>query len=343
MAITQITSAVNTNPQRKPRSKAPVFVLGCGRSGTTLLYHMLLSAGNFAVYRTESNVINLLEPRFGDLSVPRNQRRLLEAWYNSRLYTLSGLDKPELEARVRSECRNGGDFLRIIMEEMARKQGVERWADCTPEHLLYLDRIKETIPDALIIHIYRDGRDVALSTDKLGYIRRLPWDRRPSDLAASLYWEWMVNKGCSAGARLGSNYLEVRFEDLIRHPREVLTRVSEFIEQDLDYDRIQRVAIGSISLPNTSFKDESKSCDFSPVERWKSAYTEPRLVMIEGLVGRTLQALGYELATKDQKLLKRSDLRRMRAIYRLYFDNKLYLKAKTPLARLLVTRNLSWI
>src|SRR5881409_1775349 len=125
------------------RSKAPVFVLGCGRSGTTLLYHMLLSAGNFAVYRTESNVINLLEPRFGDLSVPRNQRRLLQAWYSSRLYTLSGLDKPELEARVRAECRNGGDFLRIIMEEMAHKQGVERWADSTPEHLLYLQRIKE--------------------------------------------------------------------------------------------------------------------------------------------------------------------------------------------------------
>ena len=55
------------------RKKAPVFVLGCVRSGTTLLYHMLLSAGGFAVYRAESNVFNLLEPRFGDLSVRRNK------------------------------------------------------------------------------------------------------------------------------------------------------------------------------------------------------------------------------------------------------------------------------
>src|SRR5215475_11522971 len=99
------------------RSKAPVFVLGCGRSGTTLLYHMLLSAGNFAVYRVESNVINLLEPRFGDLSVPGNKRRLLEAWYNSRLYTLSGLDREEIAAKVMAECRNGGDFLRITMSD----------------------------------------------------------------------------------------------------------------------------------------------------------------------------------------------------------------------------------
>ncbi len=81
-----------------------------------------------------------------------------------------------------AECRNGGDFLRIIMEQMARKQGVERWADTTPEHLLHLHRIKETIPNALIIHIIRDGRDVALSTEKQGYIRRLPWDRTPVGL-----------------------------------------------------------------------------------------------------------------------------------------------------------------
>src|ERR1700719_526789 len=95
-------------PEISLRRKAPVFVLGCGRSGTTLLYHMLLSSGNFAVYRTESNIINLLEPRFGDLSVARNQRRLLNAWYGCRLYTLSGLDKTTLEKRVADECRNGG-------------------------------------------------------------------------------------------------------------------------------------------------------------------------------------------------------------------------------------------
>ena len=57
--------STETRPESGARSKAPVFVLGCPRSGTTLLYHMLLSAGNFAVYRAESQVFNLLEPRFG--------------------------------------------------------------------------------------------------------------------------------------------------------------------------------------------------------------------------------------------------------------------------------------
>src|SRR5271157_3244172 len=121
MQNTELTETIPSKTHARSRSKAPVFVIGCGRSGTTLLYHMILSAGNFAVYRTESNVINLLEPRFGDLSVGRNRQRLMKAWYGSRLYTLSELKKEPLEARVNAECRNGGDFLRIIMEEMARQ------------------------------------------------------------------------------------------------------------------------------------------------------------------------------------------------------------------------------
>jgi Sulfotransferase family len=324
------------------RSKAPVFVIGCGRSGTTLLYHMLLSAGNFAVYRTESNVINLLEPRFGDLSVTRNKRSLLKAWYSSRLYTLSGLDREQIGKKVMAEVRNGGDFLRVIMEQMCRQQSVERWAECTPEHILHLPRIKQTIPNALIIHIIRDGRDSALSTDKQGYIRRLPWDRKPGVMACGIYWEWMVNTGRRDGRLLGDDYTEVHFEELVTNPRETLARLGVFIQHDLDYDRIKTVGIGSVTEPNTSFRADSEQ-KFSPVQRWRTGYTQQDLATMEVLIGDTLRDLGYELETSPGEVKNLSELKLMRAIYLRYFDTKLYLKAKTPLGRLLVTRNLSWI
>jgi hypothetical protein len=329
-------------PQPRARSRAPVFVLGSVRSGTTLLYHMLLSAGNFAVYRAESSVFNLLEPRFGDLSSAANKKKLLEAWYGTRMFTQSGLDRQEIAAKVMNECRNGGDFLQIVMSAIALKQGVERWADTTPEHILYLHRIKETIPDALVIHIIRDGRDVALSTDRMGYIRRLPWDRKPPKMAAGLFWEWMVNKGRRDGRDLGADYTEVHFEELIGQPRETLAKLSQFIEQNLDYDQIRGVGIGSVSAPNTSF-DSGTAEDFNPVGRWRSGYSADELAVFEGLVGRTLEETGYALATKDGAVRGGSDLRLMRSMYRTYFDTKLYLKAKTPLGKLLVTRDLSWV
>lgn len=327
--------------QVQTRSLAPVFVLGCVRSGTTLLYHMLLSAGNFAVYRAESSVFNLLEPRFGDLSVDQNKRALLAAWYETRLFKASGLDKEEIAARVIDECRNGGDFLRIVMTEMARKQGVQRWADTTPEHLLYLHRIKETIPEALIIHIIRDGRDVALSTDKQGYIRRLPGDRMPAKMAAGLYWQWMVNKGRRDGRDLGEDYIELYFEDLIREPQPTLARLGQFIGQDLNYDQIRKVGIGSVSAPNTSFAANGDS-SFNPVGRWHSGFSEVELATFEGLVGNTLRENGYELATKEQNS-QSVHVKLMRAAYNAYFDTKLSLKAKTPLGRWFVTRDLSWV
>ena len=320
-----------------------MFVLGCGRSGTTLLYHMILSAGDFAVYRTESNAINLLEPRFGDLNVPRNREKLMDAWLDSKLFWESGLNAIQIRDKVLAQCRNGGDFLRIIMEEIARLQGVRRWADCTPEHLLHLPRIKETIPDALIIHIIRDGRDVALSTDKLGYIKRAPWDRKPSVMAAGLYWEWMVRKGREDGRTLGDDYIEVRFEELVSEPRTTLAKLSHFIEHDLDYDHIQKIGIGSVSEPNTSFKGKSGTEKFNPLGRWKQGFSQENLVIFEGLVGQTLEELGYPLATTDRKQLSRSELKRMRSTYLKYFNSKLYLKTKTPLGKMLVTRDLSWL
>jgi LPS sulfotransferase NodH len=318
------------------RSKAPVFVLGCSRSGTTLLYHMLLSAGNFAVYRMESQVLNLLEPRFRPLHLARNKRRMLEAWYDSRLYTRSGLSHDQIEPRIMAECRNGGDFLRILMEQICRKQGVERWAETTPDHLLYLDRIKQTIPDALIVHVIRDGRDVALSWEKKGQIRRLPWDRLRPAMAAGIYWEWFVNRGREMGRSFGGDYVEIRYEDLVRNPEAVLKGLEPFVEHDLNYEHIKRVAIGSVAQPNTAFKNDPRS----PIGRWQTDLSEAELNTLESLTGETLKALGYSLSSGATRS---RDLSRLRSTYKMYFAGKFYLKTKTPAGKWFVTRDLSWV
>ena len=106
-------AAVASRSMSASRNHAPVFVLGSVRSGTTLLYHMLLSSGGFAVYRTESHAINLLEPRFGDLRRLQNRKRLMKAWLDSKLFQVSGLDAAVIEKKVLEECTNGGNFLRV--------------------------------------------------------------------------------------------------------------------------------------------------------------------------------------------------------------------------------------
>jgi hypothetical protein len=156
----------------------PVFIVGCPRSGTTLLYDMLLSSGKFASYRAESDVFFRIAPAFGNLKSWSNRRRLMDAWLKSDYFRRTGLNAARLRAMVLSRCRNPGDFLRIVMEALAREQGVHRWADNTPFHLLYIAEIKKTIPDAQFVHIIRDGRDVAMSLSRLGWPPCFPWDSK---------------------------------------------------------------------------------------------------------------------------------------------------------------------
>ena len=325
------------------RSKAPVFVLGCVRSGTTWLSHMLFSAGNFAVYRAESNVFNVLEPRVGGLASAAHRRELLKIWEPTRMFQRTGLDMAALAPEILENCRNGGDFLRIYMEAMAQQQGVERWVETTPEHILYLEQIQKTIPNALVIHVIRDGRDVALSTEKQKWIRPLPWDKGGELSAAAVFWEWMVQRGRRDGKKLGANYREVRYEDLVLRPHETLASLSTFVGQKMDYDEILKVGIGSVSKPNTSFGQHDDGAAFNPLGRWKQALPAEKIVELEAVLGPTLTELGYPLVTTDAKALDRPDLRRKRALYKAYFDTKHALKGWKLLSPLLVTHDLSWL
>jgi hypothetical protein len=310
------------------RSKAPVFILGCPRSGTTVLYHMLLSAGNFANYRAESNVFSILQPRFGNLRSQRNRRELLGYWLKSKLFQVTGLEAEAIREKIIHECHCAGDFLRIVMEETARNQGVERWADQTPDHLLFIPEIKRQIPDALIVHIIRDGRDVALSYVKQGWAHPLPWDGNEHLSVAGLFWEWIVQRGRKCGRELESDYYELHYEDLVEKPHQTLHRLGEFIGQDLDYDRIQQVGIGSVSAPNSSFEGGQA---FQPVRRWQEKMTPEDLAKFESLTGEFLEELGYPLFA-DRKPGFRS--KRLRVSYRSWFAVRHWLKSRTPLGSL---------
>src|SRR3974390_1532385 len=111
--------------------KPPVFIVGCPRSGTSFLYHLLLSAGGFARLHTQMNVFDVLEPIFGDLRAEKNRRAMMQEWLRSKAFRVSGLDAKDIEAKVMAGCRTGSDFIRIVLEEVARAQGVDRWIDST--------------------------------------------------------------------------------------------------------------------------------------------------------------------------------------------------------------------
>jgi len=316
--------------------RPPVFIVGCPRSGTSFLYHLLLSAGGFAEFHTQMNVYDVLEPIYGDLVDPQHKAAAVEEWLGSKGFRVSGLEAGAVKAKIMAECQGAGDFLRIIMEEIARKQGVDRWIDSTPTNVPHMLRIRKDFPDALFVHIIRDPRDVALSLDKRAWSRPLPWDAKRSLLAAGLYWEWIVRKGRQLGVTLGPKYMEVRYEEVVEHLQDALPPLAAFLGHDLNYERITERSIGSVKNPLTSFKEDLKEGRFTPVGRWKEKFPPEQLVEFERLVGAYMLELGYTPSTEPAKLNHNMATAGMRSMYAAYYECKQWAKIHTPLTRMLV-------
>ena len=312
------------------RDKAPVFVVGSARSGNTMLYLMLLFSGHFPIYRTESVVFDLLVPRFGDLRSAAVRHKLLRYWLRSRQFRRSGLDAGQITEKVMTSVRNGGDFLRAVMDEMARAGGYQRWTVWGPDNLLYIPEIKRQIPEALFLHVVRDGRDVALALDRKEFIRPFPWDRNYRLFVSALHWMWKVQTGRRYARALGPDYMEVRFEDLVLNSSETLERVGAFIGQTLDCERIRKV--GAARRPNTSFTEELEAHNFAPVGRWKNMLSKDQIARLEDLTGELLVELGYPLSHPRRANLG-FRLRALRSLYPAFYDLKEWLKTATPMGR----------
>lgn len=321
---------------RTDRKNAPVFVMGCHRSGTNLLYDMLLSSGGFAIYRGYLPIYKILIPRFGSMENLANRKKILHTWLRSKGFRRTGLDADQLSSRILDECRSGGDFIRVVMDSVAASQQAHRWAVYDPDNVQHAERVKRDIPNALFVHIIRDGRDISLSLKKMGGFAPLPWDRGQKDslVATSLYWEWMVRKGREHGSRFSGDYIEIRYEDLITSPEATLDRLGSFLDHDLDYGRIQRASLGRLSETNSSFREEGENEQLNPLGRWRERLTPAEIAAIEATVGQSLEENGYPLSSSTadrQRSLRHSS---MRGVYPAFLNSKLWLKLHTPVGRL---------
>ena len=247
----------------------PVFILGSPRSGTTLLSHLLLSAGGFAVVRSELHALNIIGPRFGGLKSESDRAALVETWLATEVHRRTGLSSERLRELVMGEVRSATDFLGTVMEEVCAIQGARRWSDCTPENVAYIEPLALAFPEARFLHVVRDGRDVAASIAKRGLANAAARDEGRELEVAALLWEWFVKQGRRGCEAFRERSMEVRYEELVSDRGGSLERISAFIGHEVDPARVEEFALGSVSKPNTSFEEDLEKGSFQPVERWR--------------------------------------------------------------------------
>jgi len=272
----------------------PVFIFGCGRSGTSLLSRMLNQHPRIAV-PYESHLFNTFYgwlPLYGDLHDAKNLNRLLDDILSTDVMQDwdPGLSPDEIRARLTRH-----DFAGVfdaILSAYALKTGKARWGEKTPQHIYFWDQISEHFPEARVIHIVRDGRDVALSLLRARFGPK-------SIYGCAIYW----NKYLLEVAKLkkiipAQNIHQMYYEALLKNPEEELRQLCDFIEEDFFPDMLD------FHKNKSRYKTDPQNQQnlMTPLltdnnQKWRREMSERQLHVFESISGDFLQEYGYECAT----------------------------------------------
>lgn len=273
--------------ERKP----PVFLLGSQRSGTTMLRLMLNNHPNLAIPH-ESAFITIYSRKlgdYGDLSRKENARKLLGDIARHPL-VLRGKLIADPEAVLARPIHDYRDFVDAIFQCYADALGKARWGDKTPFYTPDIDVIRRIFPSAKIVHLVRDGRDVVLSQRSIEWMSgNLP--------KLVLDWQWKTTIAHKVGAVLGEDFLEVRYEDLVRRPEEILRQICSFIGEAYDPTMLNYSVNATDVVPSGSLKwhrNSVKPPDPTQLEKWKTKLSKSERILFEQLAGETLDLFGYE-------------------------------------------------
>jgi hypothetical protein len=271
----------------------PFFIVGCSRSGTTLL-QVLIDAHPQLAVPPESHIYDRFGPflnLYGELTVSRNRGRFIAALLNDSFIRQWQLDVTvaDVERRLRRADRVG--VIDALFSLYADQEGAVRWGDKTPEHIRHLREIRADFPQAKLVHLIRDGRDVAEA------MRRMVFG---PVTAVGLAHEWRREVGywnefCREQGN--ANTLLVRYEDLVTSPQESVANVLRFIGVP-ELDTVSGYASTSLShnlATNQKAWHSSLRQGISKgkVGIYRSKFAPREIELFESIAGEALEEYNY--------------------------------------------------
>jgi hypothetical protein len=266
----------------------PIFVVGTKRSGTTLLQAALGAHPAIAGPPETHYIFRIadLADYYGDLTDEDRLRRALREALDTVLLSPLQLDEDAVLAKARRTPTYAGLF-DAIMTTFADRVGKQRWSDKTPDQ--DAAAAWRLFPDALVVHIIRDPRDVVAS--------RLQTPIIDSDSATVLaeWWRRFNLRNIEAGAAAGpSRYLRIRYEDLVRDPEATLRLVCAFVGEEFALsmisDRRDTAAVSEVAWWQERAREP---IDPTRVGRHVDALSRRDRALVAAVVHHDLPALGY--------------------------------------------------
>jgi hypothetical protein len=270
-----------------------VLVLGVRRSGTTLLRLILDRSPGIAI-PDESHFVPQLAHRHrapvngGDFVEDLRRIRTLERW---------GLAVDDIEPLVRDGMTTG-EAIGAVFAAYAGRQGKSRWGAKTPAYMRHLQLLEHLFPDALYVHLVRDGRDCALSFLAMPDDAPTRTWAHPEDTAGfACQWATEIRDARALGSRAGaSRYLELRYEELVAEPETVVQGICEFASLPFEPQMLEPAEVPLAEKPHHRrlLEAPSKRRD------WRAEMSADDVRSFEEIAGDLLVELGYGLADPDR-------------------------------------------
>ncbi|MFQ5517103.1 MAG: sulfotransferase [Acidimicrobiia bacterium] len=274
-------------PTHPMLSTRPVFVVGMGRSGTTLL-RSLISMHPLLQLAPETHFLSYWMWRYrgADLSKEDDFGAFWSAFTGHERFALLELDADEVRRRILGEgTPSFKSIFTTLLVSHARGHGKPGWGEKTPNHFQHVDQLFEWYPEARIVFTIRDPRGVVASWLRLE--RR--WTQRPIDEIAASWRESIYEADRWTGDR---RVRIVRYEDLLRDADGELRSLFDFVGVDFpaaEFAARDRVAAEAGARPGPDGVVNAEATD-----RWRETLTPAQIAAAERRVGYEMLRHGYE-------------------------------------------------
>jgi hypothetical protein len=278
-----------------------VFIVGCPRSGTTLLRRMINAHPLIAITRRETHwVTACYRKRIGITAEGMVTESLISWLINDERFQYMNISRTELDALLEAlPALPYADFVSRIFDLCASHEGKNLAGDKTPGYARDLPLLHDLWPRARFIHLIRDGRDVCLSLLDWAKSSRVagrffPWANDPI-LSAALFWQGHVTPARQAGPALGPNlYMEVRYEDLVSQPGKQCAALCAFLKVPMSERMLLADDQGRKLRPGLDAK-HARLPPTTGLRDWRAQMRPEDAARFEALAGGLLTELGYEV------------------------------------------------
>ena len=280
-----------------------VFIVGRGRSGTTLLQNIIDSNENAVLARESKIIIHLKNKYFGvEKFDEQTIDELIADLYKDNFFNFFWeVDQEKLTKELKSYPTNQLTFsivckiIYLHYTSFFNKKSIKIIGDKNPAYAVFIPELLEVFPDAKFIHLVRDYRDNVVSNSKAFGEKSFGY----------LAYGWLIfNKKIEeANYKYPNKFYTLRYEDLVSSPKEKAIEICDFLNLEFSNEMLSffsRMNDLPITLPKNHL-NLLKPINTSQVGKYKNELNNNQIELIDFICGDFAEKYDYYPTTKKNR------------------------------------------